>query len=220
MKKYISLFAATMLAAGMLAGCSAPEEEGAMATSTEQSTTVQESVAEQTTTVLQESAVDSTTKAGQSAQSIISEEQAKKIAFNDAGVKESDVTGSRVRLEMDDGRQEYEVDFYVGNREYDYTIAADNGDILEKDSDIDNDFNISNNKNNNSNSIISRKKAINIVLDQVKGASESDVRIHLDSDDGRQTYEGSVVFQEKEYDFEIDASTGNILEWEVESIYD
>lgn len=63
---------------------------------------------------------------------------------------------------------------------------------------------------------ISKEKAANIALERVKGAKESDVSIHSEWDDGREIYEGSIIYQGKEYDFEIDAANGNILEWEEE----
>lgn len=68
--------------------------------------------------------------------------------------------------------------------------------------------------------MIGEDAAIEIVLERIPGATESDVRIHYDRDDGRDIYEGSVIYNEMEYDFEIDARTGNIIEWESESIYD
>lgn len=67
---------------------------------------------------------------------------------------------------------------------------------------------------------ISKDEATQIALDRVKGAKTSDVRIHSEWDDGREIYEGSIVYKGKEYDFEIDATNGEILEWEEESIDD
>ncbi|MCI5951745.1 MAG: PepSY domain-containing protein [Anaerostipes sp.] len=148
-------------------------------------------------------------------QSAISEEEAKQIALKDAGVKESDVSGMRIKLETDDGTKEYEVDFYVGDKEYDYDIDASDGTIRSKDTEIEDDFGT-----DRTDVKVSKDTAIKKVLAKVKGAQESDVRIHLDEDDGRQIYEGSVIYEEMEYDFEIDASTGKILEWEAESVYD
>ena len=148
-------------------------------------------------------------------QSAISEEEAKQIALKDAGVKESDVSGMRTHPQTDDGTKEYEVDFYVGDKEYDYDIDASDGTIRSKDTEIEDDFGT-----DRTDVKVSKDTAIKKVLAKVKGAQESDVRIHLDEDDGRQIYEGSVIYEEMEYDFEIDASTGKILEWEAESVYD
>ena len=43
---------------------------------------------------------------------------------------------------------------------------------------------------------------------------------HLMTEDGRTVYEGKFFYNEMEYEFEIDAQTGTILEWDAESIYD
>ena len=57
-------------------------------------------------------------------------------------------------------------------------------------------------------------------LARVPGATESHIRIHTDYDDGRTVYEGKIIYNSMEYDFEIDAATGNIIDWDAESIYD
>lgn len=64
-------------------------------------------------------------------------DQAKSIALNHAGLSASDVTFSKAKLENDDGYTVYEVEFYHGGMEYDYTIEAYSGTILEYDSDWD-----------------------------------------------------------------------------------
>ncbi len=143
--------------------------------------------------------------------SIITEDAAKAIALKDAGLSGDKVSSMRIKLETDDGIQEYEVDFYSGNKEYEYTINASTGDIISKDNDIDDDFSSSEKPKND---IISKDKAKKIALDKVSGATDNDIRIHLDNDDGKKIYEGSIVFNKKEYEFEIDAMSGTILEWE------
>ena len=55
------------------------------------------------------------------------------------------------------------------------------------------------------------------MLERVPGATESDVRIRLDRDDGREVYEGELYYDRTEYEFEIDASTGSFLEWSADS---
>ena len=68
---------------------------------------------------------------------------------------------------------------------------------------------------------ISEAEAKKIALAQVPGAKESDIRgFEVDYDDGRLEYEGSIYFNEMEYEFEIDGFSGAIRSWEVESIYD
>ena len=67
----------------------------------------------------------------------ITEADAKQIALDHAGISESETDRLRVKLDYDDGVQEYEVTFYVGNREYDYDIDAATGTIRSFDSEID-----------------------------------------------------------------------------------
>ena len=51
-------------------------------------------------------------------------EKAKEAALNHAGVAESDTVFLIAEADYDDGRKEYEVEFYAGGTEYDYTIDA------------------------------------------------------------------------------------------------
>lgn len=148
--------------------------------------------------------------------SLISEEEAKAIALKDAGIKESEVTNIRVKLEKDDGVQEYEVDFYAGNKEYDYDINASTGEIISKDMDIDDDFQNNSSSGTSNQPSVTEEEAKKIALAKVPEATEKDLRMHLDYEDGKQVYEGSIVYGGMEYDFEIDANSGTILEWEQE----
>lgn len=153
---------------------------------------------------------------GKSAQAAVSEEEAKAIALKDAGLKETDVTGIRIKLEEDDGVLEYEVDFYAGNKEYDYDIDASTGKILSKDMEIEDDFQNNGGSGNSAQTAVTEAEAKKIALAKVPDATEKNIRIHLDYEDGKPVYEGSIVYGGMEYDFEIDASSGTILEWEQE----
>lgn len=74
------------------------------------------------------------------------------------------------------------------------------------------------NKQNNSQAqvTVSLEKATNLALNRVSGATENDIRIKLDYDDGYYVYEGEILYGQKEYEFEIDANTGTFLEWSEE----
>ena len=68
-----------------------------------------------------------------------------------------------------------------------------------------------------SEALISESEAIGIALAKVPGASEHDiVSLEKDYDYNRWIYEGEISYEGLEYDFEIDAQTGNILEWEID----
>jgi len=71
------------------------------------------------------------------ADEFIGEERAKEIALEKAGLKESDVTFQKVKLDRDDGVWEYEIEFRSGRTEYELEIRATDGKILsyEKDND-------------------------------------------------------------------------------------
>lgn len=165
---------------------------------------------------------------------LISEAEAKKIALSHAGVKESEVKNYTIHLDQDDATYEYEIEFYVGSKEYDYSIHAQTGAILDTDTDYDNsdedkdafedekeddneeDDTITSTPSTPSN-LISESKAKQIVLAKVPGATESHMKLHLEKENGSYVYEGTLLFQNTEYDFELDALTGNILEWDVET---
>lgn len=142
----------------------------------------------------------------------ITREKAKSIALAHAKVSESNVKGLKIENDWEHGQEAYSVSFYAGNYEYEYDIAKSNGTILKADKDYEKD-----NNSSNSNSMISKDKAMSIALAKVSGATSSNIYIELEKDDGRYTYEGEINFNNKEYEFEIDAYTGNILKWEVDS---
>lgn len=69
--------------------------------------------------------------------------------------------------------------------------------------------------------VIGDTKAKGIALARVTGAKESDItEFKLETDDGKQKYEGEIRYKGKEYDFDIDAVTGKVLDWEEEAIKD
>lgn len=73
-----------------------------------------------------------------------------------------------------------------------------------------------NSSSGNSNVALSIDDAISIALGRVSGATEQNIKIKLDHDDGRYIYEGEICYNNREYEFEIDANSGTILEWSEE----
>ncbi|MDR3359807.1 MAG: PepSY domain-containing protein [Bifidobacteriaceae bacterium] len=66
--------------------------------------------------------------------------------------------------------------------------------------------------------LLTEAEAKAIALARVPGATS--IRLHLEYDHGRHAYEGEIVHGHREHDFEIDAITGDILEWEEDSLWD
>lgn len=63
---------------------------------------------------------------------------------------------------------------------------------------------------------ISIEEAKSIALARVPGASEKNISIELDYDDGWYVYEGEIMYDGMEYEFDIDGNSGTILKWEEE----
>ena len=171
----------------------------------------------------------SNTGSSSSGSTTITADRAKQIALSHAGLSSSQVSFIRSHLDWDDGRQVYEVEFYNTSNytEYDYEVDASTGTILSYDHDAEyytrpstgNSGNSGNSgSSGNSGATITLEQAKQIALAKVPGAT--DIRIHLDRDDGRLEYEGSIYYGSWEYEFTIDAYTGAIREWERDSIYD
>ena len=155
---------------------------------------------------------------GSSTGSYISAERAKEIALADTGVAAADAVFLRAQLDWDDGRAEYEVEFYSGNMEYDYDIDALTGAIRSSDHELEN-FRIPTSGNTNqggtSGAAITRERAQEIALAEAPSGAVV-VSCKLDWEDGRQVYEVELRSGRTEYDFEIDAQTGSIVSRDVD----
>ena len=140
----------------------------------------------------------------------IGAEKAKTIALNHAGVNASDTVFLYAQLDYEHGRRVYEVEFFSGNKEFDYEIDAATGDILSYDFDAER-YNIP----SNSGDYISEAQAKQIV-EQMAGTTGFYKDFKLDVDDGRVIYEGELRSGWMEYEFEIDAVTGAVLDWDMD----
>ncbi len=63
-------------------------------------------------------------------------EKAKEIALTDAGVKESDAVFKKAELDTENSRQHYDVEFYAGDKEYEYEIDRSDGSILSANQNV------------------------------------------------------------------------------------
>jgi uncharacterized membrane protein YkoI len=124
-------------------------------------------------------------------------------------------------LDRDDGFQTYEVRFSTDGFRGKYTIHPENGEILEREIKVGTTASTSAASTSNasssgvsSNGLIGSEKAKSIAQAQATGAVI--VKCELDRDDGRLIYEVEARDGRWEYEFEIDAQTGNILKSDVE----
>ena len=145
----------------------------------------------------------------------IGAEKAKEIALQHAGGSASNAVFVKAEREYDDGRLTYDVDFYAGNKEYDYEILASDGTILSYDADIEG-YRIPSSTSSSSSGYIGVERAKEIAL-QHAGLSSSGVnfvKAEFDHDDGRAEYEIEFHHNFREYEYTIDAASGTILEAE------
>lgn len=150
----------------------------------------------------------------QSSGELIGEQAARDAALEHAGLSDSQVTFLKTKLDREDGRQVYEVEFYTEDyKEYDYEIDALTGEVYSYDYDAETYF-----QSSGSDSEITAEEAKTLALAQVPGATESDIiEFKTDREDGRIEYEGEILYSGMKYEFEIDGYSGAIRSWEVET---
>lgn len=174
-----------------------------------------------------------------SSSSYIGKDKAKEIAFAKAGVKEKDAFDIEVVLDADDGQLVYDIEFKTKTKEYEYEVDAKTGTLVYSEIDVNDDYyeeaddnqKTNNNKNNNQNTnkennknsnptiYIGKDKAKSIAFSNA-GVSSSKVRdlsVEFDEDDGIYYYEIEFKANNKEYNYEINAKTGKIIDKEIEN---
>ncbi len=135
----------------------------------------------------------------------IGEADAKAIVLAHAGVSEAEISRYKTELDRDDGRIEYDVEFYVGNTKYEYTLDASSGDILS--------YKHKGATDTGTDSYLTEAdaKAIAFAHAGVSEAQVSQCKIELDRDDGRLEYEIEFRVGNAKYEYTLDASSGDIL---------
>lgn len=160
-----------------------------------------------------------------SSQSDIGSDKALQIALQDAGLQASDVTVEKNSREKDDGRWEYDVEFFTASHEYSYEISASDGTIRGKDKEkMDRedlrekqaDMNTQETSQDKSKDIgITGAKRIALKHAGVSGEVHY-TKAKLEKDDGVSVYEIEFFQGQMEYSYEILAADGRILDWEAE----
>ena len=171
----------------------------------------------------------------------LSEDEAKSIAIKNAGVRMADATFVRVEKDTDDWQATYDIEFYTKDGDFDYVIDAETGSILERDNDL---FEVTtqaaatttqaqeNSGQNQTTTAPAASPSGGISQDEAKnkaladaGLEEKNVAqlfVQMDMDNGITYYE--VDFNDPatnmDYDYTIDAETGEIVERSQEPMLD
>ena len=141
----------------------------------------------------------------------ITEDAARQAALDHAGVAEADAQFLHTKLDRDDGRTVYEVEFWANGSEYDYEIDAASGEILAFDYDTEHSA-----ASGAGEAALSAEDAKRIAFAHA-GVAEADatrLKVESDHDDGRFVYELEWEIGPVEYEYTIDAASGEILSFE------
>ena len=159
-------------------------------------------------------------------------DQAKEIALKHSNLTSDEVSFIKSEKDMDNGIEKYDIEFYYNNTEYDYEINAANGEIINYDYDVEN-YNISGQQQSNTQqqsnnqqqqdihqpintSNISIDKAKEIALNHagLTGSQVSFIKAEKDMDDGIEKYDIEFYYNNREYNYEINANNGSIMSYE------
>ncbi len=142
----------------------------------------------------------------------LTEEEAKQIALSKINKKQDEITFTKVQIDRENGKTVYDIYIQDNMKEYEMSIDVETKEIIAYKE---------NNKNSNpieNKKYIGIEKAKEIVLNHAK-LTNNQVnfnKIELDVDYNIATYEIEFYYNYYEYDYEINALTGEIIKYEKE----
>ena len=147
----------------------------------------------------------------------MTEEEAKSIALQRVGKSGNEVTFTRVKKDRENGVTVYDIYFYDSEKEYELSIDVNTKEVVVYKEDY---LRVNNSSGNNiitNDGYIGVERAREIVA-QHAGLNINDItfsKVELDVDYNIATYEIEFYYNYSEYDYEIDAVTGEILKYEI-----
>lgn len=132
----------------------------------------------------------------------ITEQRAREIALAEA---QGDARAVVVEKEREDGETVYEVSFYVQGTKYEVDVGGTDGRVKKSEQKAE--------QAGADKAALARDKAEALALSRVPGAGPQDIGLQYETDDGRTQYDGRIVYNGRVYEFEIDANSGDVLEW-------
>lgn len=114
-----------------------------------------------------------------------------------------------IQCRLDRKENVYEVEIRYSGVEYEFEIDAASGAVVKQETDRL--------PTSPAGNLIAPDAARQLILDRVPGATVSCFReFGIDYEHGRTIYEGELCYNGIEYEFKLDAQTGQFLEWEVD----
>lgn len=175
------------------------------------------------------------TVSSDSEQSLLEATAAEDVALEAAGLTREQVRFDRSELDYEHGKQVWEVEFQYENTEYDFEIDAYTGEILKSRSEIDDDYarppvgEVTPPPANEVTSPpateptvgepaaeLTEDQALELALNHADLTPEqaSRIKVEKDFDDGRWVYEIEFQADGYEYEYEIRASDGKIVDYD------
>ena len=144
----------------------------------------------------------------------VTAEEARAAALNHAGLDASEVSDYRSKLDYDDARAVYEIEFVSGGYEYEYEIDAQTGKVAS----FDKEYHEGEYGNAAAAAITPEEAKATAFADAMLTSGQiSDYESELDYQRGRMVYEIEFKSGGKEYEYVIDAQTGAVISGEVEA---
>ena len=151
--------------------------------------------------------------------SYIGAQAALSIAKEHAGISD-DIRYSKIEMDYENGIMVYEIEFRYKEFEYDYDIEAKNGNVISSVKEYDDDHipSIAQNSaaseqgNTKDDTVITPEKAREAALRHAGIAAENAffIKCELDHDDGRLEYDIEFLSDGRQYEYELDAVTGEV----------
>lgn len=134
-------------------------------------------------------------------------------------------TITKLELSRDDGKAEYEGEMYLDNVKYKFKMNAANKMFTEWQTETDTHIHstpaavtvkpATKTTSGSTNAYIGEAKAKQIAMTRANITNATVTELYLEYDDGHVEYDGEMHLGSVQYEFEIDAVTGTILEWDV-----
>lgn len=150
----------------------------------------------------------------------ITKEEAKKIAYEYANVKENNI--SIIKLKKEPIDKEYEINFTDDTYKYEFEIDSRTGRVINFEKDIINK-NIKDNKKENTtvnSTTLDESDAKKIALEHVglKEKNTTFTKSKIDREDGKTVYEFEFFDKNNEYEICVDINTSKIVKYSKEPL--
>lgn len=197
--KHLTAALAALLAAGILTACA---QKGAAAPTQTPAPAASQSTPAQTAPETQPA------PAGQTAAGEVSREEALAIAYANASVPEADAYNVKAERDEEGGIPIWDIEFETEYGDYDFEVAVSGGRIVGADYEVDDEW-----LDRLGGSPVTAEEAKTLLAGKAPGASAGDIALREERSDGRTRYEGEFYGDDIKYEFELDAATGVIYDW-------